>query len=302
MAKTEYEMSAHFAYATRRGSRCAVITTALLVSTLGAGSAATAQTQVIPFRSDAGVQVLAHPSRAHASQADVVAASLAPHRSQRAPAGLAADPTARWIEWPQEVAQDVDAVRYVIPFTVNRGPIDTAEVRWRAIGGTADGPTSLELRLNDASISEVALSTTDAGAFVTGDVASLLTPGVNRLSMGLPGGGGMPRLMFSGRVTIRHATDRAEPANSPSGKPPVEIAGSVAGLGLDPCVGFTCRSRGDLDSDRHVDIPDYELFVACFSGADAAPPDGCAYADFDCNGAVDLVDAAFFQSAFTGSW
>jgi hypothetical protein len=74
-------------------------------------------------------------------------------------------------------------------------------------------------------------------------------------------------------------------------------AGTVSG-----CIGFTCRPRGDLDSDHDVDLADYVRFTECLSGAKTAPADDCEYADFDCDGDVDLADVGFFQAAFSGSW
>ena len=64
---------------------------------------------------------------------------------------------------------------------------------------------------------------------------------------------------------------------------------------------------GDIDADGDVDLNDFALFAACYTGADATSgsPPGCGAGDFapsdlDGDGDVDLVDFATFAMNFTG--
>lgn len=58
---------------------------------------------------------------------------------------------------------------------------------------------------------------------------------------------------------------------------------------------------GDFDADGDVDVADFGVFTACFSGAGNPVPPGCEAADFDCDGDVDIEDFAVFAANFTGS-
>jgi subtilisin-like proprotein convertase family protein len=90
--------------------------------------------------------------------------------------------------------------------------------------------------------------------------------------------------------------------------------GGSDGLGtarITDCAGNTCDvpivlqgvgTKGDMDaSGGPIDLDDYALFHACFTGPDGTPYEcghPCRLADFDDNGLVDLRDAAGFQAAF----
>lgn len=50
----------------------------------------------------------------------------------------------------------------------------------------------------------------------------------------------------------------------------------------------------DLNRDRDVDLKDYGQFVPCMAGPATAPPSGCAAADVEQDGHVDLRDQAVF--------
>ncbi|MCH8147349.1 MAG: c-type cytochrome, partial [Planctomycetes bacterium] len=63
------------------------------------------------------------------------------------------------------------------------------------------------------------------------------------------------------------------------------------------------RVEFDQDGDNDVDLHDWSFFVGCRTGAAAgkyAPDERCRIADIDGDGAVDLVDFAVLQQAFTG--
>ncbi|HNQ23711.1 MAG TPA: choice-of-anchor Q domain-containing protein [Phycisphaerae bacterium] len=55
---------------------------------------------------------------------------------------------------------------------------------------------------------------------------------------------------------------------------------------------------GDLDIDCDVDVDDFDIFAACLLGPGVEYPAGCADADFDADGDVDLADFAEFEVGF----
>lgn len=55
---------------------------------------------------------------------------------------------------------------------------------------------------------------------------------------------------------------------------------------------------GDLDGDDQVDEADFAGLPPCFEGPDVGITPGCAAADFDMDGDIDLGDVADFQDAF----
>ena len=61
-----------------------------------------------------------------------------------------------------------------------------------------------------------------------------------------------------------------------------------------------CPDRGDMDGDCHIDRQDYRAGDACLQGPGLPRPLGCACMDMNADGSVDLVDFALFQAAFTG--
>lgn len=67
---------------------------------------------------------------------------------------------------------------------------------------------------------------------------------------------------------------------------------------------FPCDCAPDFDCDEDVDVADFAVFAACFSGANLPPAATCApgvRADLDLDGDVDLADFALFVQAFTGA-
>ena len=67
--------------------------------------------------------------------------------------------------------------------------------------------------------------------------------------------------------------------------------------------GVISQTPGDFDSDGDWDLGDYKYFAECAenggAGVDAGP--GCVWANMDGDNDVDLIDFGLFQAAFTGS-
>ena len=67
--------------------------------------------------------------------------------------------------------------------------------------------------------------------------------------------------------------------------------------------GVIPETPGDFDSDGDWDLRDYKYFAECAAdsgpGGDTGP--GCRWADMDGDNDVDLIDFGLFQAAFTGS-
>ena len=62
------------------------------------------------------------------------------------------------------------------------------------------------------------------------------------------------------------------------------------------------RREFDTNSDRAVDLVDFEYFAACFSiDVVISPDDPCAINDIDQDGDVDLDDFGFFLKAYDGT-
>lgn len=60
-------------------------------------------------------------------------------------------------------------------------------------------------------------------------------------------------------------------------------------------------SRADLDFDDDVDLKDFELFAACFTGPNVGPPTTCCMkADFDGDSDVDQDDFGVYQRCYAG--
>ena len=59
-----------------------------------------------------------------------------------------------------------------------------------------------------------------------------------------------------------------------------------------------CELPADLDGDGGVSHSDWALFAACMDGPAAPAGSGCARADLNCDGVVDLRDAWIFQILF----
>jgi hypothetical protein len=292
--------------------RTLAVAIAFVATIIGSVGSTRGQTQVIPLRSgsgltsgsDANVHVLID-----GSPVDQAAARTAPlavvYEPQYGAPNLPTDPTARWVGPAPGNQGGRRTILYAVPFTVNAGPIASADLQWVAKGnGLADDGLVAELLVNGRPIGEIPLEASDLGGawFTVDDVARLLTAGVNWLQISVPSTDLGSGLIFSARVRIWGPTDLPEPAgralNDEAGSVVAEFALAEA---VGGCIGFTCRPRGDLDSDRDVDLADYVRFLECLNGTQIAPADDCEYADFDCDGDVDLADVGFFQTAFSGS-
>lgn len=298
-----------------RGPRpSAAVAVALLMVAFASVGSAHGQTQVIPLRSgsgtiggpDANVRVLVDGTLADSAAVQTASFAVVSGSENDSIAGLQIDPAARWIK--PDLSQDDGrkSVLYAVPFAVNAGVVASADLQYVARGdGLAEDRFCAELLLNGRPIGEIhAAADGTAGDWsVVEEIAPLLTPGINWLYMrvlhaDLDGG-----LIFSARVRIWRPSDTPEPAgDSFSNVATVISADAAAPETLDGCVGFTCRERGDLDSDRDVDLDDYYRFRHCISGPDTVLALDCGYADFECDGDVDLADVASFQAAYYGPW
>ena len=59
-----------------------------------------------------------------------------------------------------------------------------------------------------------------------------------------------------------------------------------------------CQLPADVDGDGGVGLGDWELFAPCIGGPAASIGKGCASADLNCDGVVDLRDAQIFLLSF----
>ncbi len=218
---------------------------------------------------------------------------------------IARDPLARWIFSALDPVSTDGSVEVSVPFTLNAGAVVQADLEFIAgFDGELVPGTAGQLRLNGHVIGEVwhALAEDLDASIMTGDIAPVLHSGVNWLSINGTPVDPSTRIIFSARVNVWRPTSEfvppaeviMDPANS-TGAP--SSASAATGLA---CFGYTCRPRGDLDSNYDVDELDHAIFAECMSGVNSVT-ENCEYADLDCDGDVDLADAAAFQLAFTGN-
>lgn len=59
---------------------------------------------------------------------------------------------------------------------------------------------------------------------------------------------------------------------------------------------------GDVTRDGGIDLADHAALVGCLSGPNATYADGCAPADLDSDGDVDLGDWSLLQNHYIGAW
>ena len=57
---------------------------------------------------------------------------------------------------------------------------------------------------------------------------------------------------------------------------------------------------GDLDGDGNVDLDDFNVFAACFTGPDGRLAPGCEWCDFDDDGDIDCFDWQEFRRVWPG--
>lgn len=295
-----------------RSHRALPSTMALVAAVLIPNGSTHGQNQVIPLRSgvagangaDANVRVLTNGSPRDSAGAGSAPAALIFDPPPGTPT-LPTDPTARWIGPATGRKMVGRTTLYAAPFTVNDGPIASADLHCVARGhGLGDRALDAELRVNGRFVRWISLGSDEhpeVPPFVE-DIGPLLSVGVNWLQFIVPSNELDDGLIFSARVQIWSRTDFARPGelahHEKTAGPSADVA-AVQTAGL--CGGFTCRPRGDLDSDQDVDLTDYIRFLECLSGVDGAPAGECEYADFGCDGVVDLADVGFFQTAFGGS-
>ncbi|HOW73821.1 MAG TPA: hypothetical protein PKY77_24730 [Phycisphaerae bacterium] len=60
-------------------------------------------------------------------------------------------------------------------------------------------------------------------------------------------------------------------------------------------------AKADFDRDGDVDLDDFAVFHACFSGPAVAYSGVCAKADFDADNDVDQSDFGIFQRCYSGA-
>jgi len=267
--------------------------------------------QVIPLRSESA---LARGSDTHvvtmANQAPAGGASAKPQAQAPLAKGLAgvlanieSDPTAQWIKPTSDSSTAGSLAGYTIPFTVNSGAIASADMQYTAgfAGELAYGETG-SLKLNGTLIGYVDPVTSGAlhNSITIDDLGPLLHEGINWLEVSDLPMGTQSQLVLTAKVNIWRTPDI--PAQRVAHRKDLALEKSnYAMSGINACRGFTCRPRGDLDSDFDIDLTDYFLMVDCFSGAGLSAAENCEYADMDCDGDVDLVDMAIFHIAFTGT-
>ncbi len=291
----------------------AAVVSFLTVSIASVGSAL-GQTQVIPLRSgsgptggpDANVRVLVDGTSAESVAVKEASYAVVSGSANDSIAGLQSDPAARWIEPDLDQDNGRQSVLYAVPFTVNTGAVTSADLQYVARGdGLAENRRGAELLLNDQSIGEIqtAADGTADEWLVVGEIAPWLTPGTNWLYIRVPYADLDGGLIFSARVRVWRPSDTVEPAGDAFMDTATGLAAeSTTPEAVEGCAGFTCRERGDLDSDHDVDLDDYYRFRQCISGPDTVLAVDCEYADFECDGHVDLTDIASFQAAFDGPW
>jgi len=293
----------------RRPWRSVVAVMAFLAVSIASVGSALGQTQVIPLRSgsgpiggpDASVRVLVDGTFAEPVAAKAASFAVVSGSANDSIASLQFDPAARWIKPGLGNEGTQGTIIYAVPFTVNVGAVASANLQYVARGdGLAEDRFGAELFLNGGPIGEIQAAD---DWFVVEEIAPWLTSGTNWLYMRVPYADLDGGLIFSACVRIWRPSDTSEPAEQ-------ALADAAYGVSADAavpetvvgCVGFTCRSRGDLDSDHDVDLDDYYHFRKCRSGPDTVLAEDCEYADFECDGDVDLADVAFFQVAFDSPW
>ena len=57
---------------------------------------------------------------------------------------------------------------------------------------------------------------------------------------------------------------------------------------------------GDFNQDDNIDLEDFALFQACFTGSGLGVPTGCELMDVDGDDDVDLDDFSDFHGSFVG--
>jgi len=284
---------------------------AVVASILGLIEPTHGQVQNIPLRSgigsadglDSNVRVLLDGSPGNT---EARTAPRAVVRDFALDAGnLLIDPIARWIGPGETRKAEGQAALYSIPFTVNAGPVGSADLEW--IGGSGalePDRVAAELLVNGQSIGQVPVGAVDASTerLVFDGFAQFLMTGTNWLQIEVPGAKPDGGLIFSARIRIWDSADPTDPAASEfADASRSDSDEAILETPSGGCGGFTCRPRGDLDSDHDVDLIDYARFLDCVSGAKSASADDCEYADFDCDGLIDLADVGYFQAAFGGS-
>ena len=69
--------------------------------------------------------------------------------------------------------------------------------------------------------------------------------------------------------------------------------------------GTKTRLAPDLNGDTFIDLVDFDLWRACYTGPDIPlvdPNETCTNSDIDGDNDVDQVDFGFFQRCFSGTW
>ena len=96
----------------------------------------------------------------------------------------------------------------------------------------------------------------------------------------------------SGQQLDGEIADPFSPASLPSGE---GVAGGDAVINFTVICAF-----GDADCDSSVDLDDFAVFQACYTGAGGTAAVGCATMQFDADRDVDLADLTAFEALFTG--
>ena len=90
-----------------------------------------------------------------------------------------------------------------------------------------------------------------------------------------------------------HTRFADDPATVDTGNPPE--AETIVEMGAYEYLA------GDGDRDGDTDLFDYGMFVGCMTGPGGGVPPECIVFDMNADGAVNLLDFAVLQSAFSGS-